>query len=156
MEGCEQCGRCCSNLRAGDGESGLTLFPDEIHLFQEETVKPHLAKGTDAPSTIFTYQHTKNVCVHLENNLCGIYENRPLMCRKFPVKIGEHGLRFSPGCKAVLNNLRNKKTMSEDQEEVKVAILITKRLVEFHRGFEPGEHEWRYILVSDEWVSLKS
>lgn len=148
------CGRCCSNLRAGTGESGLTLFPDEIGLFPEELVRPHFAKGVDEPSSIFTYQYTDNVCMHLVDNLCKVYDDRPLMCRKFPVKIRANGLGFSLGCKAVLNHLRSSKTMSDDQEEVQVAIVIAERLMEFHRGFTDGEVEWRYNLLSEMWEKM--
>jgi len=154
LEGCEQCGRCCSNHRAGTGESGLTLFPDEIHLFPEDKVRPHLAKGVDAPTNIFTYQYTDNVCMHLVDNLCKVYDDRPLMCRKFPVKLGANGLTFSPGCKAVLNMLRSSKTVSNDAEEVQAAMVIAERLMLFHRGFAEGEVEWRYNLVSGEWEKM--
>ena len=148
------CGRCCSNLRAGTGESGLTLFPDEIHLFPENKVRPHLAKGVDAPSSIFTYQYTDNRCMHLVDNLCKVYEDRPLMCRKFPVKLGANGLTFSVGCKAVLNLLRSSKRLPDEAEEVQVAIVIAERLMLFHRGFADDEIEWRYNLVSEKWEKM--
>jgi Fe-S-cluster containining protein len=148
------CGRCCSNLRAGTGESGLTLFPDEIHVFPEEKVRPHYGKGRDLPSSIFTYQYIDNNCMYLVNNLCQVYEDRPLMCRKFPVKIGADGLTFSPGCIAVLNLLRTSKTMYGEQEEVQVAYTIAERLMFFNRGLENGESRWRYNLVSEAWEKM--
>ena len=76
------------------------------------------------------------------------------MCRKFPVKLGANGLTFSPGCKAVLNLLRSSKTMSDDAEEVRVAMVIAERLMLFHRGFADDEIEWRYNLVNDEWEKM--
>ncbi len=151
LEGCERCGKCCSNLRGGDKKNGLTLFPDEILLFPEQTIKPHMAKGTNTPTIIFTYQHTENVCVHLENNLCNIYKKRPLMCRSFPVKIGPHGLRFSPGCKAVLNNLRNSSKIDRKQSEIQAALKIAELLYDFHNSFEDNEVKLNYNLVTDSW-----
>jgi len=123
-------------------------------LFPSEKVRPHLAKGVDAPTSIFTYQYTDNVCMHLVDNMCHVYDVRPLMCRKFPVKLGAYGLTFSPGCKAVLNLLRSSKTMSDDAEEVQVAIVIAERLMLFHRGFADDEVEWRYNLVSETWEKM--
>ncbi len=148
------CGRCCSYLRAGTGESGLTLFPEEAHLFPSEKVRPHFAKGVSTPDSIFTYQYTDNKCMHLVDNLCTVYEERPLMCRKFPVKIGANGLGFSTGCKAVLNFLSSSKNMNSDQEEVRVALSIAERLMGWRRGFEPGEIQWRYNLVTESWEKM--
>ena len=151
MDECERCGKCCSHLRVRESEAGLTLFPDEVHLFPADMVRPHLAKGKDSPTTIFTYQHTENVCIHLKNNMCSVYEERPLMCRSFPVKVGEYGLRFAPGCKAVLNTLRKSKTMDFEQPEVKAAIEMAERLYEFHKNFTPDDKKWKYSLASDSW-----
>lgn len=151
VDECVRCGRCCSHLRSGEGDSGLTLFPDEIHLFPEDKIRPHLARGVSSPVEIFTYQHTENVCIHLVDNMCSIYESRPLMCRSFPVKIGEYGLRFSPGCKAVLNALRKSKTMDSEQSEVKAAIFITERLYEFHKNFGENDQKWKYNLATEQW-----
>jgi Fe-S-cluster containining protein len=151
VDECARCGRCCSHLRSGEGDSGLTLFSDEVHLFPENMIRPHLAKGVSSPEEIFTYQHTMNVCIHLVDNLCRIYENRPLMCRSFPVKIGAYGLRFSPGCLAVLNALKKSKTMSSEQEEVKAAISMTERLYEFHKNFGENDQKWKYNLATERW-----
>ena len=155
MEDCIKCGRCCSNLRIGDEEAGLTLFPDEVHLFPEDKIRPHLGKGTSSPSMIFTYQHTENVCIHLIDNMCSIYEDRPLMCRSFPVRVGENGLRFAPGCKAVLNLMRKSKFMDSKTSEVKAAMKMAERLVEYNRGLSENDQKWKYNLVSDRWKPMK-
>ena len=155
MDECVKCGRCCSHLRIGDEESGLTLFPDEIHLFPEEKVRPHLGKGENDASMIFTYQHTENVCVHFIDNMCNIYERRPLMCRSFPVRLGANGLRFAPGCKAVLDIMRSKETMDSRVPEVEAAMQMAERLLEYHRGFAENDQKWKYSLVSEGWEPMK-
>ncbi len=151
MDECTQCGRCCSNLRRGDETTGLTLFPDEKDLFPQDKVRPYLGRGKDAVAVVFTYQHTENVCTHLVDNLCQIYESRPLMCRSFPVKIGAYGLRFSSGCKGVLHTMRKSKTMDREQNEVKAAIEMVERLHEFHTSFQDEDFRWKYNLVTEEW-----
>ena len=152
MEECVQCGRCCSHLRKGDETVGLTLFPEEIHPFPESTVKPHLGKGIEGHTKVFTYQHTENVCVNLRDNLCTIYDRRPLMCRSFPVKVGARGLTFSPGCKAFIKTVKNsKKSKNRDMEEVRAALEIAERLYKFHSSLEEGEGKFRYNLLTDMW-----
>ena len=61
---------------------GLYLNPDEVKLFKEEEVKP-LFKYKDQ---IIAYQMILNACPHYKDNKCGIYENRPLGCKSFPLK----------------------------------------------------------------------
>lgn len=151
MEECVKCGKCCSNLRKGDEKTGLTIFPEEAHLFPESTIRPYLGKGVDKVTKVFAYQHTENVCINLVNNMCQVYENRPTMCRSFPVKVGEHGLRFISGCPGVLEMIKKSKNMSHDMYEVKAAIEMTERLYNFHKSFKEDEKRWRYNLVSEEW-----
>lgn len=73
------------------------------------------------------------------------------MCRSFPVKIGPHGLRFSPGCKAVLNNLRNSSKIDRKQSEIQAALKIAELLYDFHNSFEDNEVKLNYNLVTDSW-----
>lgn len=151
MEECVQCGRCCSHLRKGNNTVGLTIFPEEIHLFPESTIRPHLGKGVEGPTKIFTYQHTENVCIHLKDNLCRIYDRRPLMCRSFPVKVGARGLTFSPGCKAFLKTIKNSKSKNRDMEEIQAALEIAERLYNFHSSLDEGERKHRFNLLSGKW-----
>jgi hypothetical protein len=60
-----------------------------------------------------------------------------------------------PGCKAVLNTLRNSKTIDREQAEVKAAIKMAERLSEFHQGFLEDALEWKYNLVSERWEPMK-
>ena len=151
MEECTTCGRCCSNLRQGDKKTGLTLFPEEVHLFPEDMVRPYLGKGVDSVTEVFTYQHTENVCINLVDNMCTVYEERPTMCRSFPVKVGEHGLRFVSGCRGALEMNKNGKSLSHDMYEVKAAMSMAERLYDFHKSFNENEKRWMYNLVTEEW-----
>ena len=152
MKECIKCGSCCRHLRLGDKEVGLTLFPEEIHLFPKSTIRPHLGKGVNEPTTIFTYQHTENICVHLKENLCKVYEYRPLMCRSFPIKVGPKGLTFSPGCKGFLEIVKNSKMRSRDMEEIQSALEIAERLYKFHSDLKDNEKKWRYNLINEKWI----
>ncbi len=151
IEECTKCGRCCSNLRKGSNKTGLTLFPEEIHLFPEDKIRPYLGKGVDSVTEIFTYQHTDNVCVNLVDSQCIVYENRPTMCRSFPVKVGEYGLRFISGCPGVLERIKKGNALNHEMYEVKAAMKMTERLYEFHKTFKENEKRWMYNLETEEW-----
>lgn len=138
-------------MRKGDETTGLTLFPEETHLFLEDTIRPYLGKGVNSVSEVFTYQHTGNVCINLVDNKCRVYEKRPTMCRSFPVKVGEHGLRFISGCPGVKEMLKHSRNLTHDMYEVQAAISMTERLYDFYKSFKEGERRWKYNLVKEEW-----
>lgn len=93
---CNQCGKCCSNIYLVYGQqtiNSLEMFEDvktknpEYHYF-----KPLLAQS-DPDGLLFQ-------CVHLQtDNTCGIYDNRPTFCRKYP---SEHSIlmggKLAEGC----------------------------------------------------------
>ena len=95
---CLQCGHCCKTLLKSDGRitSGLTFFSDEEkELFPKNLVSPAtgLGWGATGPKHIIRYQLNSNICPHLDkNNICKIYDDRPLVCRSFPlISIGHLG-----------------------------------------------------------------
>lgn len=93
---CLKCGECCRNLHIKVekiGTIGLFLLPNELGLFPAETVVPLYGAGLKGksrprPEVIYAYQILQNVCPHLtEENLCDVYDRRPLACRAFPLEI---------------------------------------------------------------------
>lgn len=73
------------------------------------------------------------------------------MCRSFPVKVGPRGLKFSPGCKAVLHNFKKSNNTDRKQPEIQASLKIAKRLFNFYNSFEDNEVKWNYNLVTDSW-----
>ena len=86
---CLGCGECCIGLFGQHGKIwlGLFLLPWERKLFPSEYIHPRYGEGRK-PShrkfRILAYQMSANVCPHLADNKCQIYENRPLICRSYP------------------------------------------------------------------------
>ena len=82
--GCNQCGKCCTNIYLVHGQQTI----DTPELFEElKSQNPEYAYfkpvNHDADGVVFQ-------CVHLQSdNSCGIYEDRPSFCRKYP---SEHTL----------------------------------------------------------------
>ncbi|KKK84349.1 hypothetical protein LCGC14_2784280 [marine sediment metagenome] len=86
---CLQCGRCCKDIlkHAMGSLKGPYLSPEETALFPPHTVSPSIGRGFDIDHiTVTRYQINQAHCPQLvEDNQCAIYENRPLVCRRFPL-----------------------------------------------------------------------
>lgn len=82
---CTRCGYCCSNTQSVQADGycyGLYLTPAETQWFAPEAVVPLFKVGND----VTAYQLRDNRCPNLTaDNLCSIYDHRPLACRAFPV-----------------------------------------------------------------------
>ncbi len=83
---CTVCGKCCSGLK-------IPLYPHELPIiFQsfksEEELKTHVKKNLypfNIQSEYYLVTHSK--CPFLEDKMCRIYTNRPLVCRLFPIRL---------------------------------------------------------------------
>jgi Fe-S-cluster containining protein len=71
----------------------LGLFGEEKDLFPSELVSPHVGIGwgnSSGPKYVVSYQLNVNDCPHLSaGNVCKIYDRRPLVCRAFPLRLGQ-------------------------------------------------------------------
>lgn len=91
---CNQCGSCCTNIYLIHGQKVI----EDPALFEElKAQNPEYAyfKVVRQEADGLMFQ-----CVHLqEDNSCGIYEDRPDFCRKYP---SEHSLlmggKLAEGC----------------------------------------------------------
>ena len=103
---CQGCAKCCKTLIGRNGTAGLLLLPEEIHLFPDNLIQPCQAIGTypgDKKFYLINFQYIENVCLHLEENKCLIYDIRPLACHAYPLRVGKTGERyeFTPDCPEV-------------------------------------------------------
>lgn len=115
---CLKCGECCKNLVLDlQGlRKGLFLLPDERKLFNKNVLKPALGKGKNPNNRnfkILAFQLTENICPHLKNSQCDIYNERPTSCRAYPVSYvpdmnGHFFFNFDAGCSLVSNIKGNK------------------------------------------------
>ena len=86
---CLRCGHCCRNLlREFDGDlKGLVISPNERKLFPKKLISPRVGIGWGlmGPKHVVSYQLDANACPRLsKDNLCKIYNKRPLVCQAFP------------------------------------------------------------------------
>lgn len=87
---CLECGCCCKNLFKEEFGilSGLTFFFDERKMFPKRLVSPAtgFGWGVSGPKHIIRYQLNTNRCPYLsQDNVCNIYDRRPLICQAFPL-----------------------------------------------------------------------
>jgi len=90
---CKRGGQCCTRTGCtGPGdEFGMYLTPEEAQHFPAAMVFPLLRAG----DRVFAYQLGVSRCPNLSfqdgRAVCGIYEQRPLACRAFPVAVDDAG-----------------------------------------------------------------
>lgn len=85
---CEKCGLCCSDTSYKS--RNILLLDHEITRISEETLKAveEFAEPAEAEGP-FTHRMKKQSgrCVFLRENLCSIYEARPIICRFYPFSL---------------------------------------------------------------------
>ena len=135
---------------------GLSLLPEETHLFPEELVKPYLGIGKrphmDKFQTI-AYQLSSDSCPHLVDNSCNWYDERPASCRQFPFSLdldeeNEPLLGVDMNCPAAVELINNTDGLLEftDRDD-------TERLLELKRRvLENPRRAWVYDLATMKWV----
>jgi Fe-S-cluster containining protein len=136
--------------------TGISLFPWEKQLFPEEDIKPSLGLGDDPEHPefkIILYTYDKPGCVYLEENLCKIYNQRPLVCRSYPFRVanrnGETVFIVAPEC-TVIEDWPAKKITTERYVEMDDAELIGDHLSRFYKA---PELKWRY-KENTGWVRI--
>lgn len=82
---CTLCGNCCSSLKPGISRNDIKILAALEGISPEEYVSGYCQEDE------FDGTFLKDTpCRYLEGKRCGIYENRPGQCRKFPYT-GEKG-----------------------------------------------------------------
>jgi Fe-S-cluster containining protein len=155
---CQRCGKCCNDLIQQDRGvlRGLSLLPEETHLFPEELVKPYLGIGKrphmDKFQTI-AYQLSSDSCPHLVDNSCNRYDERPTSCRQFPFSLGldeenEPLLGVDMNCPAAVELINNTDGLLEftDRDDAERLLELKRRVLENPR------RAWVYDLATMKWV----
>ena len=141
---------------SGGIQRGLPLTEAETRLFPAEMVAPKLGIGMMSPERVVLFQLSVKCCPHLETqNKCGIYLNRPLMCRSFPIVAGAISNRckmFSyrkPGV-----TYQEPFTMTQQFEESeRLEKHIEKQVLKHCKS---GYRFWEFDLKTKKWVDKGS
>lgn len=165
---CLRCGKCCIKLlKESQGtRKGLPLFPKERKIFPNDSIKPHIGIGrkpTDSKFKIISYQMIENICPHLENNECKIYDDRPIACRAFPlfphIIIGEGvTMKIDPACTSLkkLGIHYPHEDVFFTEGSLKNELLYVNELSKIssqaHRNIK---RTWIFNLKSDKWIRFK-
>lgn len=87
---CIKCGNCCRQIRAYGlkNEKELKLISFFIPLYKNFYITGYDENG----DLILSCKHIQ------DNNLCAIYNKRPLFCKNFPAKIIDKNVETIDGC----------------------------------------------------------
>ena len=89
---CNRCALCCGD--AGERTRQILLLKAEINRIAEKTSRSINAFAEEIEgSDPFFYRMRKNggKCIFLRDNLCSIYDIRPIICRFYPFKLEDLG-----------------------------------------------------------------
>lgn len=155
---CQRCGKCCNDLIQRDRGilRGLSLLPEEVHLFPEELVKPYLGIGKrthESKFQVVAYQLIAETCPYLADDGCTRYNERPVTCRQFPFSLDldeedESLLGVDMNCPAaveLINNIDGMIEFTDRQDAVKLLDLKRQVLVNPRRALV-------YDLATMKWV----
>jgi len=157
---CLRCGYCCRNLiYDGAIRKGLLLLPSEVHLFPTSLIKPSYGAGKKGksrprPRKIIAYQYARKVCIHLKNNLCGIYYQRPLACRGYPLSIYpllatiDDKCRFFNGKYPIGMDYRKVFTRTEIESNMAINMYLSRCILS-------EKYSWTYCLRLNRWISIE-
>lgn len=93
---CKRCAKCCMG-RFGDNT--VTIFPSEIRAIMAATglgwldiARPYESGDVDASGVIHTFEWAlrkkeNGDCAFLEGGKCAVYDQRPLICRTYPMRL---------------------------------------------------------------------
>jgi len=162
---CLRCGECCRSLvKEVDGMLlGPFLMPEETRLFSRHLIYPQFAYGVKGrsrprPETVISYQIGVGECPHLNkaDNMCKIYEDRPLSCRAFPIEVTPIGIIIDRNCKYVRQALSEGERVDRLYltDEVKTSLMI-KNYIEGYAStsssywiFNLGDRKWHRTALS--------
>jgi len=170
---CLKCGFCCRNLnieceiKIGTVKLGLFLMPGESKLFSFKDIEPMYGAGLKGrarprPEVVFAYQFSGNVCLHLgENNLCKIYDYRPIACKEYPLEVMLKpfpNLAIDPRCCWKKKHFPNQEPgdtlpkASADLSELRPYMNIVYDYIK--RFAERYNTMWIYDLQSNQWYKF--
>ncbi|UCD04390.1 MAG: YkgJ family cysteine cluster protein [Candidatus Woesearchaeota archaeon] len=122
---CSECGDCCRDFGHGPG---LNLFYWEAKMFEEYYPFPVLYDKKNKQTIALFWNSRINNCPLLNKNKCIKYEDRPLVCKAFPLLnsglISGKDFSFSLGCsqEKLLEKIA-KKINSEKDENKRIEIM---------------------------------
>ncbi|MEM2894322.1 MAG: YkgJ family cysteine cluster protein [Candidatus Bathyarchaeia archaeon] len=96
---CLRCSLCC--MDTGSRERRILLLEAEARRISEEAsigIEKFVLDVEDEGPFKYVMRKENGRCVFLKDNLCSIYELRPVICRFYPFKLERvlgRGLRFS-------------------------------------------------------------
>ena len=150
-------------MQTGLWQLGLFLLPNEIKLFKKEDISPMWGIGKSKPTVIRVAQLNTQDCPHIrKDDLCAIYEKRPVICRAHPLTIEVDPQTSIPVAASVDSRCNGAKGIPVGQvklsEYFSDAILhanaeLTGYLAEMFRRAR-GKAVWLFDLKTEKWIEV--
>lgn len=124
---CKKCGHCCKHQR-----TRMELYQDEIKLFPKGSFIPYIGYGDSKSNiTVLLYKLIPSRCPLYNDEVgCTIYEERPIICKRFPFNNDptntQHGLGLDNGCKNAPKGQGRKALSGEDMDAMLPIIKAVK------------------------------
>ncbi len=144
---CQNCAQCC---KAEYGDNTVVIFPSEIRRICEKTgltrddfAIPAPSQDRDAKGSIHTFEwvlRKNGNCIFLKDDLCGIYEGRPYLCKTYPFYLLEGKLMVSEcaGLGGRISTEESNRLAALLKERYITEIKESVSLLEKFKGFTPG------------------
>ena len=119
---CKKCGHCCKHQY-----TRMEIYHDEIHLFTKGSYIPYIGYG-DSKSNVNTliYKLIAKRCPLYDDDIgCTVYEDRPIICQKFPFSSDLNGLGLDNSCK---NSPKGQDTKIITGETMQTMMPILKKV----------------------------
>ncbi|HTY74002.1 MAG TPA: YkgJ family cysteine cluster protein [Candidatus Nanoarchaeia archaeon] len=87
---CSKCGLCCGDTQKKTRH--VLLLKQEVKRIADQTQQPVNSFAKEASGNApYLFEMKKNpdssMCIFLKDNVCSIYDNRPLVCRFYPFEL---------------------------------------------------------------------
>ncbi len=97
---CTKCGECCKGF---SDDKSVILFPCDFDIIPKkinmrvQDFKKKYCNLTQLETeiktiNIYTLKHTQSECVFLDDNICKIFDHRPIQCQRAPFRFFWNGV----------------------------------------------------------------
>lgn len=146
INACNKCGKCCKNF----GPVGLMILPWELKNFQEkaDAINKSLKLGSMALSEevhkknlVVSYYIKNEPCIFYQEGICSIYDDRPLVCRSYPLMYNpeENRIEINGDCPQ-----DNKFKILLNQGKLDEQMLAAKMMTDLNNRYMQIVH--KYVL----------
>lgn len=146
--GCNQCGECCRQMRVPVNHLDIIRIqaarpeqqPEEwLQVYPVDEKEQSAAWICGQPSIlILKVNLTENACVFLDDNACGLYDDRPGVCRIWPFESNGRKIHISPPHR-LLTSLTCEQTPFHGEKDIRQSMTASDAA---HKAYRNYVQQW--------------